>query len=400
MLRGVRAKRTRALLGLLALFALADLAFAVIVMRSDGSSQAQAAPLPMHPIVGSFVPDGTHLSDCSDQACFQQAFGNISYREGPKAALALAYRLYDHGADPACHRVAHFIGAGALVRFDGNVAKALAAGDSTCWSGYYHGVLERALLRAKSVEPAALAAVARPLCADRTMRPIVFYGCLHGLGHGLMIATGLNLPTALDVCSRLVSMWDRDACRGGVFMENISMSYGFRSMWLKDDDPVYPCNWVARAAKRRCYQYVTSRILPSVNDDWTRTAAMCMRVERDFVDDCFQSFGRDASNRSDRDPQKIADLCALVREFGHEGDCVLAASYDIATNFAAGAQASELCAVVNDAVRKDCFYGLGYALSRFRTTPKARAADCQRFARTPEYVAACIRGGVENLPKQ
>src|SRR6188768_3829865 len=117
MLWGERVRRRNALLAMLVFFALADLAFAVIVMRSDGASQAQAAPLPMHPIVGSFVPDGTHLSDCSDQACFQQAFGNISYREGPKPALALAYRLYDHGADPACHRVSHFIGAAALVRF-------------------------------------------------------------------------------------------------------------------------------------------------------------------------------------------------------------------------------------------------------------------------------------------
>ena len=400
MLWGERARRRRALLILLALFALADLAFAVAVMRADGSSPAQAAPLPMHPIVGSFVPDGTQLSDCSSAACFQQAFGNISYRDGPKPALALASRLYDHGADPACHRVSHFIGAAALVRFNGDVERALAAGDATCWSGYYHGVLERALVKAKSVQPAALAAVARPLCSNRAMRPIVLYGCLHGLGHGLMIATGLNLPTALEVCGRLGRLWDRDACRGGVFMENLSSSYGFHSIWLKDDDPVYPCNWVSRAAKRRCYLYATSRILPSVHDDWNRTAAMCARVERDFVDECFQSFGRDASNRSDRDPQQIAGLCAIARPFGHERDCVEAASYDVTTNFASGKLGRELCLSVVTDVRAPCFYGLGYALSRFRVTPEARAADCERLARVPDYVAACIRGGVENLPKQ
>ena len=399
MLWGERAKRRRALLGLLALFALADLAFALIVMRTDGGSQAQAAPLPMHPIVGSFVPDDTQIGDCSDPSCFQQAFGNLAYREGPKSALALAYKLFDHGADPTCHRVSHFIGAASLLRFDGDVARALAAGDATCWSGYYHGVLERALIRAKSVEPAALARVARPLCSDRNARPIVLYGCLHGLGHGLMIATGLSLPTSLDVCSRLGRRWDRDACRGGVFMENLSSSYGFHSVWLKDDDPIYPCNWVARSAKRRCYLMVTSRILPSVHDDWDRTAAACARVERDFVDECFQSFGRDASNRSNRDPREIARLCALTRRFGHEGDCVEAASYDIATNFASGAPARELCEIVSTALRPACFYGLGYAVSRFRATPDARAEDCQAFARVPEYVAACIRGGVENLPK-
>ncbi|HUG64978.1 MAG TPA: hypothetical protein VMK83_07155, partial [Gaiellaceae bacterium] len=59
---------------------------------------------------------------------------------------------------------------------------------------------------------------------------------------GLMIATGLNLPISLEVCSRLDRWWDRDACRGGAFMENMSSSYGFTSIFLKDDDPLYPCN--------------------------------------------------------------------------------------------------------------------------------------------------------------
>jgi hypothetical protein len=398
MLWGERVRRRNALLTLLVFFALADLAFAVIVMRTDGASPAQAAPLPMHPIVGGFVPDETRLSECSDARCFQQALGNVSYREGPKVALALAYKLYDGGGDPACHRAAHYIGAAALVRFDGNVARALAAGDSTCWSGYYHGILERALLKAKSVRPGALAAVARPLCADRSMRPIVLYGCVHGLGHGLMIATGLNLPTALDVCARLGTWWDRDACRGGVFMENLSTAYGFRSAWLRDDDPVYPCNSVSRAAKRRCYLNVTSRILPFVGDDWNRTAETCARVERDFVDECFQSFGRDVSTRSTRDPETIAELCAVARPYGHEPDCVLAAAFDITTNFSNGEQARDLCGIVSANVQATCFYGLGSALSRFRMTPGGRIADCRALTRRAAYVAACVRGGVSSLP--
>jgi len=127
---------------------------------------------------------------------------------------------------------------------------------------------------------------------------------------------------------------------------------------------------------------------------------MCMRVERDFVDECFESFGRDASSRSRRDPRQIADLCAITRPFGHEGDCVEAASYDITTNFESGELGRELCLSVVTKVRASCFYGLGYAFSRFRATPKARVADCETLARVPAYVAACIRGGVENLPKQ
>ncbi len=56
-------------------------------------------------------------------------------------------------------------------------------------------------------------------------------------------------------------------------MENQSSSYGFTSTWLRDDDPLYPCDWVAREDKRRCYQMVTFRILPAVGDDWDETAS-------------------------------------------------------------------------------------------------------------------------------
>ena len=198
----------------------------------------------------------------------------------------------------------------------GSVGRTFAQGSSICGSGYYHGVLERSLVNVRSRTPEALGAAARTLCKATRARvvPWVAYQCFHGLGHGLMIATGLSLPVSLEVCKRLSTRWDRDVCKGGVFMENLSSSYGFRSRWLRDKDPVYPCNWVAREDKFRCYQMVTSRILPAVGDDWDRAAEKCSQVEKDFVHVCFQSLGRDASSRSNRDPRISS---SLVRSRSH-----------------------------------------------------------------------------------
>ena len=397
MLWGERVTRRRALVGLLVAFAIADAALAYVVIQPDARAAVPVAQ-PLHPVIGDFRPDGTRLTDCTDQGCFQQAFGNIAYREGPQAALELVDDVYGNGADPACHRVVHLIGAASLARFGGNVTRTLAAGSPSCWSGYYHGVLERSLVKAKSRDPVGLAAVSRGLCSDAHMTPWVVYGCLHGLGHGLMIATGLNLPVSLDVCARLDRWWDRDACRGGAFMENISSSYGFKSRFLKDDDPVYPCNSVAYSAKRRCYQVVTSRMLPLLGDDWGRTAETCASVERDFVRWCFQSFGRDASSRSGRDAAKIAALCEIAREYGGEGNCVAAAAYDITANFTSPEKAQALCDAVHSGVRGRCYYGIGIVMARFRVTDEARVADCRAIARERAHVAECLRGGRENLP--
>jgi hypothetical protein len=401
MLWGERVTRRRAIVGILVVFALADAALAFAFLGEDGAAApAPALALPLHPVAGTFVPDDIQLSDCSDEPCFQQAFGNLAYREGPKSALALVDDVYGSGASQSCHRIVHAIGSASLARNHGSVARTFAEGDSTCGSGYYHGVLERSLVNIGSREPDVLAPVARELCGDATsMTPWVAYQCLHGLGHGLMIATGLSLPISLEVCSRLGRWWDRDACRTGVFMENLSSSYGVRSRWLRDEDPVYPCNWVAFEAKRRCYQMVTSRILPSVGDDWARTAEICTTVETAFVQMCFRSLGRDASSRSGRDVAATLATCAIARPLGGEGDCVFAAAQDVVSNFTSGERARPLCETVPSPLTERCFEGLGSTMGRLRKTVAARVADCRALTSSAVLVEACMRGGRSSLPK-
>jgi hypothetical protein len=399
MLWGERVTRRRAIVGVLVAFALVDAALAFVVLGED-SAAAPAVALPLHPVAGSFVPDGTQLVECTDVPCFQQAFGNVAYREGPKPALALVDDVYASGANQECHRVVHAIGSASLARYHGNVARTFAEGNASCGSGYYHGVLERSLVNVRSRQPAVLAPVARTLCDDAAgMTPWIAYQCLHGLGHGLMIATGLSLPVSLEVCSRLVRWWDRDACRSGVFMENLSSSYGVRSRWLRDEDPLYPCTWVQTEAKRRCYQMVTSRILPSVGDDWARTAEICRTVESAFVHICFRSFGRDASSRSGRDATATIETCAISRPYGGERECIWAAAQDVVSNFTSGESARPLCDAVPSSLAEPCFEGLGSALGRLRSTVAAREADCRALTSSEVLVEACMRGGRSALPR-
>src|SRR6266516_4343067 len=201
-----------------------------------------------HPVAGSFKPDQKDLSQCQDgdYVCLEQAFGNLAYHEGPKAALALFSKRIstDKGVGFDCHRIAHSIGSASYAKFHGNVAKTFSLGSSICASGYYHGVLERAFVGVTS--KAGLVSVARRLCLAVNIRPRSYldYQCQHGLGHGLMIESGYDLPLALTVCHKLANGWDVVACRSGAFMENISTRYGFRSPWVKDDDPLYPCERV------------------------------------------------------------------------------------------------------------------------------------------------------------
>src|SRR5262249_54931134 len=160
------------------------------------------------------------------------------------------------------------------------------------------------------------------------------YQCVHGLGHGLMIHTGYDLPLSLATCDKLQTPWDQSSCTGGVFMENISSSYGIKSPWLRDNDPLYPCNAVAEKHNLHSYLMVTSRILEKTNYNWDTAAADCRRAEKNWIATCFQSFGRDASGNSRQDPVRISELCAKAGSMATE--CIYGAARDVTSNDAGG----------------------------------------------------------------
>lgn len=343
-------------------------------------------------VAGTFEPDETKLSDCGagDFPCYEQAFANIAFSDGPKRALALFDQRIssDAAIEANCHRIAHAIGAAALARYEGRVGRALAEGSATCWSGYYHGTIERALV---GVEDDELPQASRKLCADAELRSgstFVLYQCVHGLGHGLMIYTGYNLPRSLRVCDSQTSSWDQTACTGGVFMENLQSSYGVKSKWLRDNDLIYPCNAVARRHKYYCYLMVTSRILQARSYDFAQTAELCRRSEPRWVRICFQSFGRDASGQTRQNPRKINELCRFAGGMGRE--CLYGAARDMTSNYAGGREAAVMCNLAPARHRAYCFEGIGTVLGTLATYARQRRAACRAITR--RYAPACIRG--------
>ena len=366
-----------------------------VAVETNGDASTEASStLPPHPMAGNFKPDDTELADCTEQMCNEQAYGNIAYRQGPKAALALVEEQFAGGADPNCHRIVHMIGAAALARNDGNVARTFAEGGSTCWSGYYHGVLERAFVGVESFDADSLGAKSRALCSDRQVRASSWlsYQCLHGLGHGLMITTGYRLPLSLDVCRRLATDWDRTSCKGGVFMENFVTSYGGQSPWVRDGDPLYPCDWVAEGDKYTCYQQATTRIIRVVGLDWEKIAQTCAGAEPNWIDTCFGSFGQNASVQGFRKPEAIVATCSVARPYGGEQECLRYAAMDIAGTYSGGKEAAALCEMSAVDLRGDCYEAIGQMLRYLRSTNAERRTECRALTSDERHVSRCIAG--------
>lgn len=355
---------------------------AAFVGASNASGKAVAEP---------FKPDGKRLADCKDGnfECLEQSFGNMVFNDGPKPALAqLQKRMTSSTAVAAdCHRIAHRMGSAALTRYKDKVAEAFIAGSPVCASGYYHGIVERAFLGQPTDK---LAVVARQLCSDPKIDAQRFldYQCIHGLGHGLMIYTGYNLPGSLKTCDGLKTGFERVSCSGGVFMENFTSSYGVTSKYLRKNDPIYPCNSVAERHKLYCYLLVTANILKTTNYDQAKTADACRRSEKAWISTCYESFGRDVSGIAGKSASKALASCRLAKR--NEGDCLYGVSREIVNSDAEGTRGGRFCARAPKRYQVHCYEGVGSVLAALARSESALRATCRRVS--GRHTQGCLRG--------
>ncbi|MEP6910162.1 MAG: cytochrome c [Actinomycetota bacterium] len=340
----------------------------------------------------SFEPNDQKVEDCQDAACYEQAFGNLAYSEGPKAALDKLAEL--SSTNPAvqadCHPISHKIGAGGLLKYEGDVGKAFAAGNGTCGSGYYHGLLQWKLAGVKADQ---VAGVARTSCESPEIKSNAFnyYQCDHGLGHGLMLYTAYDLPQALDYCHQLITEFDKVACSGGVFMENQSSSFGYHTTWLRTKNLLYPCDskLVQRRDKLYCYLLVTSHILPYVGGDWKKTADWCRKSEPGWIETCFESYGRDVSGNAVQNPDRIRELCKNAGS--GEKSCLYGAVRDILNNNSQDLGAKRLCETVQQRFRSRCYFGIGSILGTQHADVPGKQAACEVFAKGRD-LSDCLSG--------
>jgi cytochrome c553 len=340
----------------------------------------------------AFKPDKTTIADCERSGkpfCYRQAFGNVAYGEGPKRALDLLAtddrRISAVHAD--CHQISHWIGRAGLVYYKNDPGRALSHGEMTCNSGYYHGVLQVALA---GLPRDVVVKKAQRLCNAPAVNTEEFllYQCVHGLGHGLMIYSGDDLPWSLRTCHQLLTEFDRVSCTGGVFMQNLDTTMG-TSRYLRAQDPLYPCTSVAERDKVYCYLMVTSRILTLDGYNWRKTAEWCRKSEPGWVKTCFESYGRDASGTSEYQPARTIQLC---RQAGpNTGDCIYGAARDYGNNYAGGPQAVRLCEATPASYRGRCYEGIGTILGTLHRYGDERRAACNGV--TPKrYRPDCYRG--------
>jgi len=302
-----------------------------------------------------------------DFDCYEKYYRSlVAQSNGIKLAFDDLKRRYalNGYVQSQCHPLTHVIGQAAVEHFP-NVADAYREGDSFCWSGYYHGVMEGIVGRFGREQ--ALLGLDK-ICAaipGKTKYSFDYYNCVHGLGHGLMAISNDELFESLHDCNSLTGSWERGSCYSGVFMENVIVDgKNHVTKYLKPKEPLYPCNAVEEPYKQACYLMQTSYMLKVSNRDFGKLFEWCKDADAGYVDTCYQSAGRDASGSTVSNIIKTKELCLLGKDDRQRSNCVIGAVKDFISYFHSDVQARELCAALPSNLQKTC---LDTAASYYKT---------------------------------
>lgn len=288
--------------------------------------------------------------------CFANYYKSLTKTYGVGVAVADIKQRYNESSEifTNCHPYMHIIGQVASA-FYPTVSEAYLHGDSFCWSGYYHGVLEGVVFR---IGLQKLPAEINNICADipgKASYNFNYYNCVHGLGHGIMEVLGDDVFKSLATCDYLVGDWEQNSCYGGVFMENIIIfDHDGTSDFLKKSDPLYPCDAVNDRYKSACYLGQTSFALEISNYDFKSLFPLCAGLQEPYRDICNQSTGRDAANQAYHQAERTEATCWLAAVPNDRANCVIGAVKEIISYYHSDIQAKEFCSILDDANKSIC----------------------------------------------
>ncbi|HVN26216.1 MAG TPA: hypothetical protein VMT99_00995 [Candidatus Paceibacterota bacterium] len=288
--------------------------------------------------------------------CFSTFYRKLTMTYGVDAAFSDIKQRYNENqfVQTDCHPLMHIIGQAASALYP-DVSQAYLHGDSFCWSGYYHGILEGVVAR---IGAANLPKQLNTICAGipgKAAYSFDYYNCVHGLGHGIMEVSEHDVIASLHMCDNLTGSWEESSCYGGVFMENIiNDNNEHDSKFLKKDDPMYPCDIVDAKYKYQCYLGQTSYALEVTGYDFKKVSTLCTQVDEPFRDICEQSFGRDAANQAGHAPAPTKDYCMINTDPNDQANCVIGAVKEIISYYHSEDQAKDFCAVLDQSQQTLC----------------------------------------------
>jgi len=218
-------------LALVSACAVASLAASQCTSSHNGQHAGEAAPL-AGPIDSAWTPQSKPemiaawaQRRCGHrQDCLEKALTSVIQPAGVDKVMGALKLLADRDPEIARegHVYAHGIGIAAY-RDAVTVAEQFGKCTTDFQSGCYHGVIQGYFADPRGGDQGITKSKLDGLCAEYRgpEKRWLQFQCAHGIGHGLMAVENHNLLTSLDSCDLLGDDFEKQACWGGAFMENV-----------------------------------------------------------------------------------------------------------------------------------------------------------------------------------
>lgn len=260
----------------------------------------------------------------------------------------------------SCHRLLHILG---QMEYDKNkdLTKSLEEGNSICFSGYFHGVLEEymdskgIIFDDKSTIISWFLQNSKNICIKDTFF-IAYNECLHGLGHGFMYATNSDLTLSLEICEALTGQVEKEKCYGGVFMENIMNidNPDHPPQHIQKNDVMYPCSKLNPKYLRACYEQQSSYFAKTTNYNWPKTEDLCEKIPREYNLACYKGIGH-ALIINSQNLQEIGETCNNIKDSNKSNACFVGVTGALIGRYSDGYDKTLYFCSQLENKKEDCF---------------------------------------------
>ena len=347
---------------------------------------------------------------CPSQAleCYEGELFKITDVHGPKAAMDVFAELQKNNEvneKTDGHHVAHHIGHQIAKSF-GPFPETLAMCPKEYNFGCIHGFFQYSL-DAHISKPEVLAPLCQVIEDDphASVKDKVY--CFHGLGHGVMMYYKYDMQRALAYCDAFDTVFGRDGCWQGLFMEN--MNGAFDGNWeetgFSKEDPLLPCSALEEKHQEQCFINHSSWMIDVFDQDYIKAIEACRKAPSENSQRaCIESITLMVSNPSFQsvflspDELKkhsvIENAATICNTFppDYQDLCVNGAVDNIANFDDLDLTGTEqLCHLVDERLKPHCFKRIGSNLINIAHGKDEMREACNSL-KEKEDVQTCLEG--------
>lgn len=297
-----------------------------------------------------------------------------------------------------CHQTMHLIGGNEYKRTK-DIKTVMSRCSPVCFEGCYDGVIDEYFyeksIALSGLDDSTIVKESKGICgkAEDHEHTQLFNQCLHALGHTIMYVTQDDLPRSLKLCDQLT---DPHRCHSGAFMQN---SYDFKGIdhaktkYLKEDDPMYPCNTLDDKYKKMCYAKQAQHFFEISGQSWEKTIGLCQQVPNEYQDGCFHKIGI-LDTYSFSDVKDLNQICLKVQNPKNRDSCIGGvASHIIIRKPGDIDKTIAFCSQVNAENKKTCYAWFGSALRSWEKDQEGLNKTCEKI-KDKEYISDCQTANV------